>query len=43
MLDGDFENADNMLNEKAEFLEQRGDSRGWLTYNMARQIWPRRF
>ena len=36
MLDGDFENADNMLNEKAEFLEQRGDSRGWLTYNMAR-------
>lgn len=36
MMDGDFENADNMLNEKAEFLEQRGDSRGWLTYNMAR-------
>ena len=36
MLDGDFENADNMLNDKAEFLEKRGDSRGWLTYNMAR-------
>lgn len=36
MLDGDFENADNMLNLKAEYLEQRGDSRGWLTYNMAR-------
>jgi tetratricopeptide (TPR) repeat protein len=36
MLDGDFENADNMLNMKAEFLEKRGDSRGWLTYNMAR-------
>lgn len=36
MLDGDFENADNILNMKAEFLEQRGDSRGWLTYNMAR-------
>ena len=36
MLDGDFENADNMLNQKAEFLEQRGDSRGWLNYNMAR-------
>ena len=34
LLDG-FENADNMLNQ-SEFLEQRGDSRGWLTYNMAR-------
>ena len=36
MLDGDFENADNMLNQKAEFLSSGAIREGWLTYNMAR-------
>lgn len=36
MLDGDFENADNYLNLKAEYLEKHGNSRGWVNYNMAR-------
>lgn len=36
MLEGDFENASIMLNEKRRYLEERGNSRGWVVYNLAR-------
>jgi tetratricopeptide (TPR) repeat protein len=36
MLEGDFENAMIMLDSKRSYLDQRGDSRGWLSYNLAR-------
>ena len=36
MLVGDYESAITMLDNKQVYLEERGDSRGWLTYNLAR-------
>lgn len=36
MLVGDYESAISMLDNKRAYLEERGDSRGWLTYNLAR-------
>ena len=36
MLEEEFESAEVMLNEKRLYLEERGDSRGWVIYNLAR-------
>lgn len=36
MLDGDYESAMIMLDNKRAYLEERGESRGWLSYNLAR-------
>lgn len=36
MLDGDYESAMIMLDDKRAYLEERGESRGWLSYNLAR-------
>ena len=36
MLDGDYESAMIMLDNKRVYLEERGETRGWLSYNLAR-------
>jgi tetratricopeptide (TPR) repeat protein len=36
MLDGDYQSAMIMLDNKRAYLEERGESRGWLSYNLAR-------